>query len=39
MKIMRDTGFKGLYSLEFEGLGDPVEGVRKLMNLTEQYLG
>jgi sugar phosphate isomerase/epimerase len=38
MKIMRDTGFKGLYSLEFEGLGDPVEGVRKLMNLTEQYL-
>jgi sugar phosphate isomerase/epimerase len=39
MKIMRDTGFKGLYSLEFEGLGDPVEGVRKLMKLTEQYLG
>jgi sugar phosphate isomerase/epimerase len=38
MKIMRDTGFKGLYSLEFEGLGDPLEGVRKLMSMTEQYL-
>ena len=38
MKVMRDAGFKGLYSLEFEGLGAPVEGVSKLMHLTEQYL-
>lgn len=38
MKIMRETGFKGVYSLEFEGLGEPLDGVRKLMNLTEQYL-
>jgi len=38
MKVMRDTGFKGLYSLEFEGLAAPLEGVRKLMNLTEEYL-
>jgi len=38
MKVMRDTGFQGLYSLEFEGLDTPLEGVRKLMNLTEQYL-
>ncbi len=38
MKVMRDAGFKGLYSLEFEGLGTPLEGVRKLMQLTEQYL-
>jgi len=38
MKVMRDAGFKGLYSLEFEGLGTPVEGVSKLMRLTEQYL-
>jgi sugar phosphate isomerase/epimerase len=38
MKVMHDAGFEGLYSLEFEGLGTPVEGVRKLMELTEQYL-
>jgi sugar phosphate isomerase/epimerase len=38
MKVMRDTGFKGLYSLEFEGLGTPLDGLRKLMNLTEEYL-
>ncbi len=38
MKIMHDTGFKGLYSLEFEGLDTPLDGVRKLMNLTEKYL-
>jgi sugar phosphate isomerase/epimerase len=38
MKVMRDTGFQGLYSLEFEGLGNPLEGVRKLMSLTEDYL-
>jgi sugar phosphate isomerase/epimerase len=39
MKVMRDTGFHGLYSLEFEGLGDPLDGIHKLMNLTEKYLG
>lgn len=38
MKVMHDAGFKGLYSLEFEGLDAPIDGVRKLMNLTEQYL-
>ena len=38
MKVMRDSGFKGLYSLEFEGLGEPIEGVRKLMEMSEQYL-
>lgn len=38
MKVMHDAGFKGLYSLEFEGLDTPIDGVRKLMNLTEQYL-
>ncbi len=38
MKIMHDTGFRGLYSLEFEGLGNAPDGVRKLMNLTEEYL-
>jgi sugar phosphate isomerase/epimerase len=38
MKVMRDTGFKGVYSLEFEGLGNPLDGVRKLLAMTEQYL-
>ena len=38
MKMMRDTGFKGVFSLEFEGLDTPLDGVRKLMNLTEEYL-
>jgi sugar phosphate isomerase/epimerase len=38
MKVMRDAGFKGIYSLEFEGLGAPLEGVRKLMKLTLEHL-
>ena len=38
MKVMRATGFNGLYSLEFEGLGAPLEGVRKLMDMTKEFL-
>lgn len=38
MKVMQDSGFKGIYSLEFEGLGDPIAGVRKLMEQTEECL-
>ena len=38
MKVMRDNGFAGVYSLEFEGLGTPLEGVRKLLELTLEYL-
>jgi sugar phosphate isomerase/epimerase len=38
MKVMRESGFSGVYSLEFEGLGDPVDGVRKLMQRTLEYL-
>lgn len=38
MKVMRDAGFKGLYSLEFEGLGAPLDGVAKLKQLTEEYM-
>ena len=38
MKVMHDAGFHGVYSLEFEGLGDPISGVQKLMELTEQYM-
>lgn len=39
MRIMSGAGFTGVYSLEFEGLGAPLEGVRKLKDLTERYLG
>jgi sugar phosphate isomerase/epimerase len=38
LQVMRASGFKGLYSLEFEGLGEPVKGVRRLMNITEHLL-
>ena len=38
MKVMQEAGFRGIYSLEFEGLGAPLEGVRKLMELTEEHL-
>jgi sugar phosphate isomerase/epimerase len=38
MKVMHQAGFRGVYSIEFEGLGEPVEGVRKLRDLTEEYL-
>jgi hypothetical protein len=38
MKVMRDSGFSGVYSLEFEGLGDPIDGVRRLMQLTLENL-
>lgn len=38
MKVMGDGGFKGVYSLEFEGTGSPLDGVRKLIRMTEPYL-
>jgi len=38
MDVMRDAGFKGVYSLEFEGMGAPLDGTRKLMRMTEQHL-
>ncbi len=38
MRVMREAGFQGLYSLEFEGIGSPVEGVNRLLKLTEEYL-
>lgn len=38
MKVMRDVGFKGVYSLEFEGLEAPLQGVQKLKEQTLQYL-
>ena len=38
MKVMRDAGFHGLYSLEFEGLGPALAGVQKLLGMTEEAL-
>ena len=38
MKVMRHAGFRGVYSLEFEGVGDALEGVRKLMDITLEYM-
>jgi sugar phosphate isomerase/epimerase len=35
MKVMRDAGFDGVYSLEFEGLGPAIDGVKKLLGMTE----
>lgn len=38
MQVMKESGFHGLYSLEFEGLGTPLEGVRSLLEQTEKYM-
>jgi sugar phosphate isomerase/epimerase len=38
MKVMKDAGFHGVYSLEFEGLGPALEGVKKLLGMTEAAL-
>jgi sugar phosphate isomerase/epimerase len=38
MKVTRDLGFRGKYSLEFEGLGDPIPGVKALLDKTLEYL-
>jgi sugar phosphate isomerase/epimerase len=38
MKVMRDSGFSGVYSIEFEGLGEPIDGVRRLVDRTLEYL-
>jgi sugar phosphate isomerase/epimerase len=38
MKVMRESGFQGVYSLEFEGLGAPLAGLQNLLNLTEKFL-
>jgi xylose isomerase-like TIM barrel protein len=39
MKLMQETAFKGVYSLEFEGLDAPITGLQNLLNLTEKFLG
>lgn len=38
MKVMQEAHFRGLYSLEYEGLDAPLEGVRKLIRLVDESL-
>lgn len=38
MKVMRDVGFRGLFSLEYEGLDEPLAGIAKLLKMTEEQL-
>lgn len=38
LTLARDTGFDGYLSVEFEGPGDPMEGVRKSIALLKKYL-
>jgi sugar phosphate isomerase/epimerase len=38
MQVMKASGFHGIYSLEFEGLGAPLDGVRRLLEQTEEYM-
>ena len=36
--IAKESGYKGYFSIEFEGEGDPVEGVQKLVDASIRYL-
>ena len=38
MQIAKQAGFKGIYSIEFEGPGDPYEGVQKTLHELLKYL-
>jgi hypothetical protein len=38
MKISQTAGFKGAYSAEFAGLGDPYEGTQKIIDELVKYL-
>ncbi len=38
IEISKKAGFKGVYSVEFEGPGDPYEGVQKVVNELVKYL-
>ena len=37
LEISKQAGFKGIYSIEFEGPGDPVEGVKKSRDLIIKH--
>jgi Xylose isomerase-like TIM barrel len=36
--IARKAGYKGVYSVEYEGPGDPYDGVQRVVNELEKYL-
>jgi len=38
MQTAKQAGFKGIYSIEFEGPGDPYEGVQKTLDELLKYL-
>lgn len=38
MKVMRHVRFRGLYSLEYEGMAEPLAGVSELLKMTEEQL-
>ena len=38
MQISRAAGFKGVYSAEFAGAGDPYEGTQKIIDAVVKYL-
>ncbi len=38
MKIAHAAGFKGVYSAEFAGEGDPYEGTQKIIDELQKYL-
>jgi len=36
--VAKDAGYKGVYSVEYEGPGDPYDGTQKVINELERYL-
>jgi sugar phosphate isomerase/epimerase len=38
MEIAKTLGFKGIYSIEYEGPGDPYEGVQKVLDELLKYM-
>jgi sugar phosphate isomerase/epimerase len=36
--LAKNAGYKGVYSIEYEGPGDPYDGVQKVVNELEKYL-
>ncbi len=38
MEIAKKAGFKGIYSIEYEGPGDPYDGCQKVLNNLLKYL-
>ena len=36
--VAKSVGYKGVYSVEYEGRGDPYDGVQKVVNELDKYL-